>query len=792
MKNQHLYRLNRWLWGGIVSFIVLLALYISVGRMVMNNVGSYRAELLREINARLDFVVEADSLRGHWESLTPYLELHGVRVASTAHDGPILQVQKLSLGFDLLDSVLTRSLQLYMLQADAVQLHFEMGVDDKLKIESIAAGRGFLSEPVIRFVLNTEQLLVSDLRWSLQRQNRLFRGSGAMHLLREQEFRRLKLSLYDPGEEPWLRLVAETAGDPTDLDDLDADLHLNLRLSAAEGHAQLASIAGLTMTRGTVDSELWFSVRQGKLRSTADLSALDLVVKPLDEAAEPILVDRLSARLRAVQVEQGWEFGATGIEAGSGAAEFILQGFKGSLQDGALRAHFSSIDLGRLAGFLQAQPWIPAGASQVMATLSPKGQLTRMQVSVSDLEQVSGSWRLQANFEEFALNPWKAAPSIDNAAGYLNLTPGGGLLQIDTSNFALGFPKLYQHVLEYQNFASELAFSVKPDRLDLWSGRFTGLGEEGEVHGLFALALPLPLQQPAASPEIDLLIGVRDTLAKYRDKYLPGTLPPALLQWLGRSIGEGHIEEGGFLFRGRMRKNDKAHRNMQLFLNVDSAEVDYHPDWPPLSEALATLYVDNTEVDALVQRAHCLDSQAELVKINLNRGPGRELLLEVKGALQGPAQDGLSVLNDSPLRSMIGDAFVDWKLDGEMTTALQLNLDLRDPGRSTKVELTTEFADVVLDTGVLGVSVENIQGTLGYGTGSGFSAPNLLARLWGQPLQAQVVQGAAADGLNDLEIRVNGRIESDAIMRWLDLDVLRLASGGAEAEVHIGAPPGKA
>ena len=612
-----------------------------------------------------------------------------------------------------------------------------------------------------------------------------------MHLLREQEFRRLKLSLFDPGAEPWLRLVAETAGDPTGLDDLDADLHLNLRLSAAEGHAELASIAGLAMTRGTVDSESWFSLRQGKLRSIVDFSALDLAVKPLPEAAEPILVDRFSARLQAVQVEQGWEFDATGIQAGSGAAEFVLQGFKGSLQDGALQAHFSTIDVGRLASFLQAQPWIPAGASQTLATLSPEGQLTRMQVIVTDLEQVTGSWRLQTNFEEFAVNSWKAAPSIDNATGYLTLTPDGGLLQINAGDFALGFPKLYQHVLEYRNFSTELAFTLEPDRLDLWSGRFTGLGEEGEVHGLFALTLPLPLQQPDASPEIDLLIGVRDTLAKYRDKYLPDTLPPALLQWLGRSIDGGHIEEGGFLFRGRLRKNDKAHRNTQLFLNIDSAEVDYHPDWPPLSEALATLYVDNTELDALVLRARCRDSLAEPVKISLHRGSGRELLLEVNGALHGPAQDGLSVLNDSPLHSLIDDAFVEWKLDGEMTTALQLNLDLRDPGRSARVELTTDFADVVLDTGALGVSVENIQGTLGYRTGSGFYAPNLRARLWGQPLQAQVVQGAAADGLNDLEIRVNGWIESDAILRWLDLDILRLASGGAEAELHIVAPPGR-
>ena len=71
MKELILYRLINGLWAAIVLFIVSLALYVSMGRFLMGNVAQFQDDILRELNARLNFVVEADTLRGRWESRSP-------------------------------------------------------------------------------------------------------------------------------------------------------------------------------------------------------------------------------------------------------------------------------------------------------------------------------------------------------------------------------------------------------------------------------------------------------------------------------------------------------------------------------------------------------------------------------------------------------------------------------------------------------------------------------------------------------------------------------------------------
>lgn len=788
LKNRILILLNKLLWAGILTFTVGLALYISIGRVVMGNVDRYQTELLREINARLDFVVQADAVRGHWESLTPYLELQDVRLGGENSVAPALQVERLNLGFDVLDTILTGTPQLYLLQAQQVELEVELDADGRLKMAGVALGEGFLLEPVLHFVFNTERLLVDELVLSLRHQEQQYRGHGSMQLLRDQEFRRLNLSLFDPGAAPWLELIGEATGDPADRDRLDAKLHLQLRLDAAEGHADFANLAGLRLNRGQVNSEFWLSMTAGRLHCVTDFSARDIVLARLAEAGDPIELERISGRLKATEVEQGWEFAASQLQAGSGAAEFVLEGASASFRDDSWQFHFPALDIAPLVDYLRAQKLLTPGGDAILASLSPSGQVTRLQASIADLGREKAIWQLQGNFAALAINSWKGVPSMDSAEGYFSLRPGAGLIQIDARDFTLGFPALYGHPLNYQNFAVELAFMLEPDRFALWSGRLTGRDEEGELQGLMALSVPRNVA--LVKPELDLLLAIENTAVQYRQKYLPRTLPTGLLQWLERSIGSGHLERVGFAFRGSLRKGDKALRSQQFFIDVVRAELDYHPDWPPLSDVAASLYVDNTSVDAEIQRARCLDSVVESAAVSLRPGGGSPagLLLAVDARLEGPAQDGFEAVKQSPLRGLVGDAFADWQMQGELSTALELAMDLRTPGAGTRVSLQSELDGVALDLAPWGVVLQQLQGTLRYHTGSGFSSRNLRASLWGQPLRVEVVQGAGTNGLEDLVVRVNGPVESDALRQWLDLEVLRLASGGTQAELQVVVP----
>ena len=56
------HKLSSLLWGLAVLAVVLLAVYVSVGRMLIGNLQSYKGEVLAELNARVPFQIEADTL----------------------------------------------------------------------------------------------------------------------------------------------------------------------------------------------------------------------------------------------------------------------------------------------------------------------------------------------------------------------------------------------------------------------------------------------------------------------------------------------------------------------------------------------------------------------------------------------------------------------------------------------------------------------------------------------------------------------------------------------------------
>jgi uncharacterized protein YhdP len=287
------------------------------------------------------------------------------------------------------------------------------------------------------------------------------------------------------------------------------------------------------------------------------------------------------------------------------------------------------------------------------------------------------------------------------------------------------------------------------------------------------------------------MVGFNDAHPRYRSKYLPFTLSEKLLGWLGDSIGEGRISDGGFIWRGSLRKGARDLRTIQLYFNVADTELIYHPLWPPLSEIEGNIVIDDAQVDVLARRARIYDSVAEDVTVSLRQDRNRNMILAIDATVRGDAADGLEVVNQSPLRKLVGDSFAEWQLRGGLLTNLQLEMNLTDVSVPPRVQVSASFDEVELDTGPLGLVIEDVAGDLHFNSKTGFAAGNLGARLWQQPITAQVSQGSHGAGLAELDIAVNGKVAVDDIRAWLQLDLLRLAQGTTEAEMHIRIPPGE-
>ncbi len=75
MDNSPFHKLSRVLWAGAIVLVVVLAMYVSMGRYLMSNVGAYQGFILDQLNTRLPFTVHAAEVRGEWRNFNPELVL---------------------------------------------------------------------------------------------------------------------------------------------------------------------------------------------------------------------------------------------------------------------------------------------------------------------------------------------------------------------------------------------------------------------------------------------------------------------------------------------------------------------------------------------------------------------------------------------------------------------------------------------------------------------------------------------------------------------------------------------
>jgi uncharacterized protein (TIGR02099 family) len=787
LKDSFLYKFTNGLWAAIALFVVLMALYVSIGRFLMVNVAAYQEGFLRELNARLNFVVEADQLRGSWSYLTPHLELRGVRLLGDPHAEVALELEKLSVGFDVLESLRTLSLQLISLSGSGLRIHADIDEDGSISLPGVPEGEG-MGYQLLRFILNTKRMHMNDLALTLHKGDMVREVHSSATLLREEQFRRFTMSILSPSQQSWFRVVAEGSGDPVDFSSFLANLHVNFYIPEAEQFSELTELAGIAVDGGQIGGELWLSISEGELRSAANFSSTDLELYKVSDPERLMRLDQLAATVRADYIDGGWNFGASDLLARDQEQEFSLQTANGEYRNGTLQLRTSAVDVTQLCLYLLGENLLPRNLESALAALQPTGVLTRLELGVADTSAPLQSWLLSANFERLAVQSWRGAPVLENAAGYLSMGAESGLVQLRSRDFGLGFPKLFPDTLRYAEFETELRWWVEKDWFRLNSGPFTGSGEEGTVQGLFSLTAPLG--PSIVGPEMELMVGLSDAHPRYRSKYLPYTLSEQLLSWLGSSIGEGRISDGGFLWRGSLRKGARDFRTIQLYFNVSDTELVYHPAWPPLDDIEGHIVIDDLQVDVRARSARIHDSLVENTIVSLRQDENEHMILGVSAMAQGDASDGLLIVNQSPLRKLVGDSFAEWQLQGELLTRLQLEMDLTDSTVPPVIEVQARFDDVDLNTGKLGLEVRKIAGDLNFDSQHGFSADALRGELWQKPLRADISQGSAGKGLAELDIAITGVVAVDAVREWLRLDLLRLAEGEAVADMRIRMPPG--
>ncbi len=804
MKRSIFHRLSSVLWVAIVTAIVLLAVYVSVGRMLSALSGAFQSEILQALNRRVPLVIDAQGVSAEWQSFTPVLVFDELRLTLPGARQHSLELSEGRIALDVAASLRTRSMQISLLSLDGLVLAGILDSDGRLRISGFEGSETAPGAGLEELLLNVERVALGDARLALTMPSGEQREFGLdLALSREGSHRRLEGRLSTSrGME--LTALAEGVGNPFEPASFNGQLYLNV---AAADVAALAEFRAGALSElqvgGRLDLELWTSWHKGEPVTALRVAVDDLLLQARDRSWQ-LALDSMGFDARVDSHADGWSLSVAALEAARGEVLFELPRLQLDLRGETMDLRALDLPLAPLGELLAGSDVLSAALTELVGVLQPRGLVSALQLEVASISDPLARWRLLAAFDELAVEPWHGAPGISGARGFVRLGPGSGAVVLDSSQFSMFFPTVYERALEYDDFHGTINIDWDAESVALSSGVLQARGEEGPVRVLFGLSIPLLASEVGL--EMDLLVGLENTRAVHRGKYIPYILSQELRPWLAASIGDGVIEQGGFIWRGSLNAESTALHTVQLFFNVRDTALSFHPDWPALAGIDGIVLIDDSNVSVWADTAQLLDSRVSDLSVEVWSDAASELWLAVDGSVVGPAADGLAVVNESPLADLVGDVFAHWQLGGDLATDIALLLDLGDGAAPPEVRLSTRFTGVDLDIRPGGLAVRAISGVLDYDTRTGFSSRDLAGQFWGRALQASVrpaevvtpaVAGAAAGaGISGARPAVSVAIETAVDMgdlgQWLGLEQAGFAAGQTAVNLELVAAAGVA
>jgi uncharacterized protein (TIGR02099 family) len=771
-------------WITAVTIVVVVAFYVSVGRYVASVLPDLKQEILALASDQTNWEVEVDTVNGSWEAFAPSVVLEGMRLMSFDRSEKLLEVSSVELGLDLWSSIVDGSPRFRIARVVGMNLEIHEDARGGWQVPGFESGGSGELDAVLRALLNVQRLELIDISLTARplvgEPQTLRLGAN---IEREDDFRRLHLGMNSEETGTSISVLVEGIGDPLVPESLSARGYVAINTDDARVVTPFLSAESPHPQSGALSTTVWVNWDGEEGDFTLEATGSDLKLEWPGTRRTPAEVENLAFVMSGNYGDDG-----SHLRLHEGSIKWQKQTFElPQIQldqtSFEIHARIAALELQQTSHALQQSQLISEVTQELLIEHNPVGRLEAIQIDLLLSEGNVSNWQYRSNLVDLGVTAVKAIPGVKNASGYVEISAVSGRLDLDSTDIELSFPRVYSHDLGFDSLLTQLRWEVSDEQFELRSGPIIAEAEEGPVRALFGLSLARGLE--STGPEMNLMVGLKDTNPSYRSKYLPYTLSDGLLNWLETSIEGGLVSEGAFLWRGALRKDLVAHRTVQLFFDVINTSLIYDPAWPKLEELDGLVVVDDSEVTLTTSKARILQTPVTKARVTLAPERDSKLMLRVDAETLGRAEDGLQVVNESALRDIVGDTFKGWKLDGQLRTRLRLGLDLGGGGQLPEIDLSTTWSDVDLEIPELGLRVEQLTGDLLYSSKAGFSERDLGGLLWGEQLVVDVQHTLEDDRPGPLDINFGGEVDSADVREWLGLDLLKFVDGKTSFDARL-------
>jgi len=769
-------------WYAFAAVVVLVATLFAAARLLLPYADQYSVEIGERLSSYLEQPVLVRALDAEWDGWGPSLVLRDAALLDAMGEHPVLQLEKIRLGFDLLDSV--RQWQpifshITLVGVDLVLTRSKLG---EFSVEGVSAG----NDEVGQKPEDTERMmawLFSQGQLGLENSNITWRdemGTGRelhfsavnIRLRNDDDRHQLDASLDLPrkfGKSLMLRV--DMHGNPLRTDGRRTQLYLVGEHVHLTELFEAQSLAGVGVTTKSASFQVWAGWKNGQLqqiKGNADAGGVALIPAKPEPNQKTLLLDRVAADFDWRKMEKGWQFEANELLLARQSRQWqpsrVSLRFMETAEAGvALNAYASFLQMEDVAHLLSLFSVGGEAVQKPLFAIRPRGEIRDAEI----VWQAGDASRYQAyaRLQNTSVNAWRAVPEAQKIEGELWLDSEGGQVELQHAAVTLDFPDLFRWPLTVDELRGNVAWQQDGQNWRLIGRRLEASNED------ITASATLDIVQDSAkkSPFMSLLVNARDGDGSQVARYLPtGIMSPNAVDWLDEAIVGAHIISGGALFHGRLDEFpfDQGNGRFEVSFATKNASLNYAEDWPPITDITANVRFLGRAMLVEAQKGKIFSNDIQRTKVSIADMTARPMLLKIEGEVQGTTQEKLDYLVTSP---PLYTAFAQ-HLEGMTTkgnSLLSLNVLLPIGGEEpVQVNGWLTMKENTLSIPPLGQMLSGISGRLEFFQ-AGLRAKNIQAELFGQTTQINITTDETR--LNPkVRIRAQGMFDApDLAARYL-------------------------
>ena len=738
--------LLRGLGSAVILMAVVAIMLIFIGRQTIGELDRYRSDIQSFITANIGMQVDLGALRGEWPGLIPIVDIASLEIGDSQQDS-VLSFSEGRANLDLFDSIKYATPIWRELTIEQLSVSFTEDADGRWNL------RGFNSQADTDLAVITQPFLFSRFIQiqSLSINLHFFSGNKTeilgedLLIQNEPDFHRAQLSLRFSEDDLPAYFILEGQGDPSDRDTFFADgylrfeqLNLSKPLMGLTKSLMPEVFANISESDVEVGGEVWVDIHPGgALDFEGHLSAAHLPLNWLVDA--PPINDFQTQVTGWFSPGLNWGLQAKALSFNWSDIQIepldlvITQSLGSNWQ--TFDISVNQLDLELLSNLLLETRVSSAQITELIDKTRIKGTLSGLNLGKGD-----EGYYVSGNLQGFDILAYGSVPGYSGLDGYFEIHPEGGLFHIaDGDGFQMSLPKVYLEDLQVDRAEGTVFFARDASSLVVRSDVMAVQMAAGSSQVMFSVEQPVP--HLGQIPEFNLVIGGRDLDMRYGASLLPYRIPENLSQWLKSSVKGGNLREFGLLIRQGPPRYNRFSKTTQLMFNSEQAEIQYHPQWPALTEADSMVLVDDRVVDSKLVSARLGEMEVTEARVDYGLSHPQQPLLAINASLSSEVAAAIAVLAASPVQRNLG-SIAQWQYQGQSNTELQLEIPLTKTSAGEPIAGNYRVTSVIEDASI-GISdspieITDVSGTLNYSTERGLHADNLLGNLWQQPLTANI------------------------------------------------------